>query len=31
MAGRAQRYPREHFYAPVVPPVIQCLALRPFA
>ena len=31
MARLAQKYPKEHFYLPMVPPVIQRAVLRPFA
>ncbi len=31
MARLAHKYPKEHFYLPMVPPVIQRAVLRPFA
>ena len=31
MARLARKYPMEHFYLPIVPPVIQRAVLRPFA
>jgi mannose-6-phosphate isomerase-like protein (cupin superfamily) len=31
LAGLARRYPEEHLYLPVIPPMVQRLALRPFA